>query len=66
MPKQKTHSGLKKRIKVTGSGKLMRGHAYTGHLKTNKTHKENVQLSKQTSVHKSDEKRIKQLISNMR
>ena len=36
MPKQKTHSGLKKRIKVTGSGKLMRGHAYTGHLKTNK------------------------------
>ena len=44
MPKQKTHSGLKKRIKVTGSGKLMRGHAYTGHLKTNKTHKENVAL----------------------
>lgn len=66
MPKQKTHSGLKKRIKVTGSGKLMRGHAYTGHLKTNKTHKENVSLSKQTSVHKSDEKRIKSLISNMR
>ena len=65
MPKQKTHSGLKKRIKVTGSGKLMRGHAYTGHL-TNKTHKENVALSKSTSVHSSDEKRIKSLISNMR
>lgn len=66
MPKQKTHSGLKKRIKVTGSGKLMRGHAYTGHLKTNKTHKGNVALSKSTSVHSSDEKRIKSLISNMR
>ena len=66
MPKQKTHSGLKKRIKVTGSGKLMRGHAYTGHLKTNKTHKENVALSMSTSVHSSDEKRIKSLISNMR
>ena len=66
MPKQKTHSGLKKRIKVTGSGKLMRGHAYTGHLKTNKTHKEKVALSKSTSVHSSDEKRIKSLISNMR
>lgn len=66
MPKQKTHSGLKKRIKVTGSGKLMRGHAYTGHLKTNKTHKENVALLKSTSVHSSDEKRIKSLISNMR
>lgn len=66
MPKQKTHSGLKKRIKVTGTGKLMRGHAYTGHLKTNKTHKENVNLSKSTTVHSSDEKRIKSLISNMR
>ena len=66
MPKQKTHSGLKKRIKVTGSGKLMRGHAYTGHLKTNKTHQDNKNLSKQTSVHATDEKRIKSLISNMR
>ena len=25
MPKQKTHSGSKKRFKVTGSGKIMRG-----------------------------------------
>lgn len=65
MPKQKTHSGLKKRIKVTGTGKLMRGHAYTGHLKTNKTHKENKALSKQGQVHKTDEKRIKSLISNL-
>lgn len=66
MPKQKTHSGLKKRIKVTGSGKLMRGHAYTGHLKTNKTHKQNKDLSKQTTVSASDEKRIKSLISNLK
>jgi large subunit ribosomal protein L35 len=66
MPKQKTHSGLKKRIKVTGTGKLKRGHAYTGHLKTNKTHKENKNLSKQGLVDKTDEKRIKSLISNMR
>ncbi|MCR5706036.1 MAG: 50S ribosomal protein L35 [Acholeplasmatales bacterium] len=66
MPKQKTHSGLKKRIKVTGTGKLKRGHAYTGHLKTNKTHKENKNLSKQGLVDKTDAKRIKSLISNMR
>ena len=32
MPKMKTHSGLKKRIKVTGTGKLRRGHAYKNHL----------------------------------
>ncbi len=65
MPKQKTHSGLKKRVKVTGSGKLKRGHAYTGHLKANKTTKQNKQLSKSTLVHESDMKRIKSLISNM-
>ncbi len=59
MPKQKTHSGLKKRIKVTGSGKLMRGQAYTGHLKANKTTKQNRQLRGEASVHPSDEKRIK-------
>ena len=39
MPKMKSHSGLKKRIKVTGSGKLKRGHAYVSHLSHNKTHK---------------------------
>ena len=66
MPKQKTHSGLKKRIKITGSGKIKRGHAYTGHLKTNKTHKENKNLSKSTLVHESDVKRIKSLISNLK
>ena len=45
MPKAKTHSGLKKRIKITGSGKIKRGHSYTGHLKTNKSHKQNKNLA---------------------
>ncbi len=66
MPKQKTHSGLKKRIKITGTGKIKRGHAYTGHLKTNKTHKQNRNLHKSGLVHATDEKRINSLISNMR
>ena len=33
MPKMKTHSGAKKRIKVTGSGKYMRRQSGRGHLK---------------------------------
>ena len=33
MPKVKTHSGAKKRIKVTGSGKYMRRQAGAAHLK---------------------------------
>lgn len=65
MPKQKTHSGLKKRVRVTGSGKLKRGHSYTGHLKTNKSHKQNKNLSKSGLVHETDMKRIKSLIATM-
>ncbi|MCZ6457701.1 MAG: 50S ribosomal protein L35 [Actinobacteria bacterium] len=33
MPKMKTHSGAKKRIKVTGTGKFMRRQAGRGHLR---------------------------------
>ncbi|MFA5471323.1 MAG: 50S ribosomal protein L35 [Acholeplasmataceae bacterium] len=66
MPKQKTHSGLKKRIKITGTGKLSRGQAYKGHLAASKTTKQNRQLRGETSVHPSDEKRIKSLISNLK
>ena len=36
MPKMKTHSGLKKRLKKTASGKLKRGHAYVSHLSHNR------------------------------
>jgi len=39
MPKQKTHKGLKKRVKVTASGKIKRGRAGGGHLLSVKTAK---------------------------
>jgi large subunit ribosomal protein L35 len=32
MPKNKTHSGMKKRVKVTGGGKLLTQHAGKRHL----------------------------------
>ena len=32
MPKIKTHSGAKKRFKLTKTGKVKRGHAYRSHL----------------------------------
>ncbi|MDT4892185.1 MAG: large subunit ribosomal protein [Pseudonocardiales bacterium] len=31
MPKNKTHSGIKKRVKVTGSGKLLAQHSGMRH-----------------------------------
>lgn len=66
MPKQKTHSGYKKRLKITGTGKVRRHHAYTGHLKQNKTHKQNKHLSQETNLDKTDYKRIKSVISNLK
>lgn len=32
MPKQKTHSGAKKRFKITGSGKIMRRQVNRNHI----------------------------------
>lgn len=62
MPKMKSHRGLAKRIKVTGSGQLKRGRAYTSHLAPRKTVKQRRQLRKPTLVSKSDYKRIKSLL----
>lgn len=62
MPKMKTKKALAKRVKVTGSGKLKRGHAYISHFAANKTHKQKVHLRKAALVHKSDVKRISQLL----
>lgn len=39
MPKMKTHSGSKKRFRVTGTGKIVRAKAYKSHIKTKKSPK---------------------------
>ena len=40
MPKQKTHKGLAKRVKVTARGKIKRGRAGGGHLMSHKSSKQ--------------------------
>ncbi|MBU4690777.1 50S ribosomal protein L35 [Mycoplasma zalophi] len=62
MPKMKTKSALKKRIKVTASGKIKRGKAYRSHLAQNKTTKQKRQSRKSGLMAKSDYKRLKELI----
>lgn len=37
MPKQKTHKGLLKRVKVTAKGKVVRKRANRGHLMSGKS-----------------------------
>ena len=62
MPKQKTHSGTKKRIKITGSGKLLREHAGKRHLLERKPSKLTRRLTGTTEVSAADRKTIKKLL----
>jgi large subunit ribosomal protein L35 len=62
MPKMKTHSGAKKRFKVTANGKVMRKKANKSHILTKKSPKRKRQLRKETTVDKTDEKRIKRML----
>ena len=39
MPKMKTHSGAKKRFKVTGTGKVRARHSYSSHILEKKSPK---------------------------
>ena len=62
MPKQKTHSGAKKRFKVTGSGKLQREKAGKRHLLERKASTLTRRLTGTADVSKADEKTAKKLL----
>jgi len=59
LPKMKTHSGAKKRIRVTGTGKYMRRQSGRGHLKLAKGKKSYRRLKGETTLAKGDRKTIK-------
>ena len=50
MPKQKTHKGLSKRIKITATGKVKRKRSGSGHLMSGKDAKRRRHLSSTTIV----------------
>lgn len=54
MPKMKTHSGAKKRYKVTASGKIVREKAYRSHILTSKDRKRKRSLRKSTLVDRAN------------
>jgi large subunit ribosomal protein L35 len=62
MPKNKTHSGIAKRIKVTGRGKLLRQQTGLRHRLEVKSSKETRDLSGVVPVSKADVKRVKKLL----
>jgi large subunit ribosomal protein L35 len=63
MPKMKTHSGAKKRFKVTGSGKIKRRRTGLRHILTKKSKKRKTLAGHDALVHEHDEKRIKHLLA---
>ena len=63
MPKMKTNSSAKKRFSLTGKGKIKRKHAYKSHILTKKSTKRKRGLTNAALVHKSDEGRVKHMLS---
>jgi large subunit ribosomal protein L35 len=62
MPKNKTHSGISKRVKVTGTGKILRQKAGRRHKLERKSSKLTRQLEGTVQVAANDVKRIKRLL----
>ena len=62
MPKTKTHSGAKKRFKLTGTGKIKRKHAFKSHILTKKTTKQKRNLTHADLVSPSDEFRVSKML----
>lgn len=62
MPKTKTHTGAKKRLALTGTGKIKRKHAYKSHILTKKATKRKRNLTHFAMVEKVDEKRVLALL----
>ena len=62
MPKNKTHSGMKKRVKVTGRGKLLTERAGKRHLLERKSSRITRRLSGTEELSPSDSKKAKKLL----
>ena len=62
MPKMKTHSGAKKRFKVTANGKVRGRHAFTSHILEKKSPKKKRHLGRPVILNDSDAKRVKKLL----
>jgi large subunit ribosomal protein L35 len=62
MPKMKTHSGAKKRFKVTANGKVRGRHAFTSHILEKKSAKHKRHLGSPLILSDHDAPRVKRLL----
>jgi large subunit ribosomal protein L35 len=66
MPKMKTHSGAKKRFKVTAGGKVRGRHSFTTHILEKKAPKRKRQHRSPAEISPHDAKRVKKLLGAKR
>ena len=62
MPKMKSKRALRKRVRLTGSGRLRRNRAMKSHILTSKHPKRKRHLRKATLVAHADERRLKRVL----
>jgi large subunit ribosomal protein L35 len=62
MPKFKPHSGMKKRVKITGKGKLRREQANRRHNFEHKPSTRTRRLAGTVAVSKGDTKKVRKLL----
>jgi large subunit ribosomal protein L35 len=62
MPKMKTHSGAKKRFKLTAKGKVRARHSFTSHMLEHKSAKRKRHLGKPTILGDHDAPRVKKML----
>ena len=62
MPKIKSHSGAKKRFKLTKTGKVKRAHAFKSHILNKKTTKRKRNLRKTVTADVTNVAAIKKMI----
>ena len=62
MPKMKPHTGMGKRVKVTGKGKVVREQAGKRHLLEGKPSTRTRRLTGKVVLTKADSKRVKRLL----
>ena len=62
MPKNKSHKGILKRVKLTKSGKIRHKKAFTGHIKSTKSGKRLRQLRMDKYMSSPEAKRLEKLL----
>ena len=62
MQKLKTHRGARKRFKLTGTGKVKRGHAFARHILTKKSRNLKRKLAKSAILDQADAPKVRRML----